>query len=141
GPWVPPAQAMKKYVWSETRVVGGRPFTGALPKPPSTTGPFQNIKGAGPLAALLGDADQPRPEHYADAAVIALRAPESDRSMAQLHPKITSSGGQFDIGALTDGDVVTAAPLPMAPLNEKAWIQFEYANPQIIHAFTLAIRN
>ena len=38
GPWVPPAQAMKKYVWSETRVEGGRPFTGALPKPPSATG-------------------------------------------------------------------------------------------------------
>ena len=46
GPWVPPAQAMKKLVWSETRVEGGRPFTGALPKPPSTTGPFQNIPRA-----------------------------------------------------------------------------------------------
>ncbi len=35
GPWVTPAQAMKKYVWSETRVEGGRPFSGVLPKPPS----------------------------------------------------------------------------------------------------------
>src|SRR5664279_5627244 len=43
GPWVPPAQAMKKFVWSETRVQGGQPFTGALAKPPSTTGQFQNI--------------------------------------------------------------------------------------------------
>ena len=43
GPWVTPAQAMKKFVWSETRVEGGRPFTGALPKPPTTTGPFQNV--------------------------------------------------------------------------------------------------
>jgi len=41
GPWVPPAQAMKKYVWSETRVEGGRPFGGALPKPPSATGAYQ----------------------------------------------------------------------------------------------------
>ena len=32
GPWVTPAQAMKKLVWSETRVEGGRPFTGALPE-------------------------------------------------------------------------------------------------------------
>ncbi len=32
GPWVTPAQAMKKYVWSETRVEGGRPFSGALPQ-------------------------------------------------------------------------------------------------------------
>ena len=46
-PWVPPAQAMKKLVWSETRVEGGEPFSGALPKPPSTTGPFQNIPRAG----------------------------------------------------------------------------------------------
>jgi hypothetical protein len=45
GPWVTPAQAMKKYVWSETRIEGGRPFTGALPKPPSTTGPYQNQGG------------------------------------------------------------------------------------------------
>jgi hypothetical protein len=31
GPWVPPDQAMKKYVWSETRIEGGHPFTGVLP--------------------------------------------------------------------------------------------------------------
>ena len=30
GPWVPPAQGMKKYVWSETVVEGGAPFTGKL---------------------------------------------------------------------------------------------------------------
>ena len=28
GPWVPGSQGMKKYVWSETRVEGGKPFTG-----------------------------------------------------------------------------------------------------------------
>ncbi|HEU4387827.1 MAG TPA: glycosyl hydrolase, partial [Blastocatellia bacterium] len=140
GPWVPPAQAMKKFVWSETRVEGGRPFTGRLPKPPSTTGPFQNIKGAGPLAALLGQEDQSRPEYYADSAVVAFRAPESDMPMGQLQPKITSSGGQFEIVALTDGDFATSAPLPKAPPGEKAWVQFEFANPQTIHAFTLAIR-
>ena len=26
GPWVKPEQGMKKYVWSETRVEGGKPF-------------------------------------------------------------------------------------------------------------------
>src|SRR5262245_44640434 len=45
GPWVPPSQAMKKFVWSETRVEGGRPFTGHLAKPPSATGAFQNLAG------------------------------------------------------------------------------------------------
>src|SRR5512139_3784578 len=47
GPWVTPVQAMKKYVWSETRVEGGRPFTGVLQKPPSATGPYQNLVGGG----------------------------------------------------------------------------------------------
>src|SRR5512147_1562165 len=42
GPWVPPAQAMKKYVWSETRVEGAKPFAGSLPKPPSAPGAYQN---------------------------------------------------------------------------------------------------
>ena len=27
GPWVPPTDAMKKYVWTETRVTGGQLFT------------------------------------------------------------------------------------------------------------------
>jgi hypothetical protein len=139
GPWVPPAQAMKKFVWSETRVEGGRPFTGSLPKPPTTTGPFQNIKGAGPLAALLGQEDEARPEYYADSAVVAFRAPESDLPMALLRPKITASGGQFNVASLADDDFVTSTPLPKAPLGEKAWIQFEFATPQTIHAFTLAI--
>ncbi len=140
GPWVPPAQAMKKFVWSETQVAGGVPFKGALPKPPSTTGPFQNIKGGGGLAALFGEPETPRPEYYADSAVIAFRAPDSERSFVQLQPKITSSGGQFDSGALTDGDFATAAPLPKAPMGENAWIQFEFARPQAIHALTMGIR-
>ena len=35
GPWVKPEQAMKKLVWSETRIEGGKPFAGVLPKPPN----------------------------------------------------------------------------------------------------------
>src|SRR5437764_8890506 len=43
GPWVPAKDGMKKYVWREIVVKGGQPFTGTLPKPPATTGPFRNI--------------------------------------------------------------------------------------------------
>jgi hypothetical protein len=141
GPWVQPSQAMKKFVWTETIVEGGRPFKGVLPKPPSTSGPFQNIAGAGRIAALLGQEEQQRPEYYADSAVVAFRLPETDVPFSQLNPKITSSGGTFDIAMLTDGDMMNASPLPVAPPNQKAWIQFEFAEPQTIHAFTLAVRN
>src|SRR5437899_12052158 len=34
GPWVPASEGMKKYVWSETFIEGGKPFTGTLAHPP-----------------------------------------------------------------------------------------------------------
>ncbi len=43
GPWVKPEQAMKKVVWSATRIQGGQPFHGKLPAPPRQTGPFGNL--------------------------------------------------------------------------------------------------
>src|SRR5438309_4005656 len=61
GPWVPGPQAMKKYVWSETAVEGGKPFTGKLAHPPTSTGPIQNLPIANPDA----------PQLYADSAVVA----------------------------------------------------------------------
>lgn len=35
GPWVKPEQAMKKLVWSERRLAGGKRFLGILPLPPA----------------------------------------------------------------------------------------------------------
>jgi hypothetical protein len=135
GPWVPPSQAMKKYVWSEIRITGGQPFSGKLPQPPSTTGSFQNISGFRRGFGIT--ADEPVPEFYADAAVIAFRIPENDLSMIDLQPEITSSGGQFDLRSLIDGDVAQSTLLPAAPAGEKSWIQFEFTDPVKIQAFTL----
>jgi hypothetical protein len=132
GPWVTPAQAMKKYVWSETRLEGGRPFSGVLPKPPTTTGPYQNL-GSG-RGALRGTAE---PEFYADSAVVAFRVPENDRTLAELGAKVTSSGGAFDLAALTDGDWAKTALLPAAPVDGTAWIQFEFPRSQSVRGLTL----
>ena len=65
GPWVPASQGMKKYVWSETVVEGGKPFSGKLPHPPSNTGGFQNMGVRDLLAAPQGA--PPPPSFYADA--------------------------------------------------------------------------
>lgn len=138
GPWVPPSQAMKKYVWSELRIKGGQPFSGVLPHPSSATGSFQNINirnsGSGNNARAF-------PEYYADAAVVAFRIPESDLSLAELKPKITSSGGHFDLSVLIDGDVMQSTLLPAASAGKKSWIQFEFAKPLLVKAITLAIGN
>jgi hypothetical protein len=136
GPWVTPAQAMKKFVWSETRLEGGKPFSGMLPKPPSTTGAFQNIS-SGRGFSFTGGEEQQEPEFYADAAVVAYRLPESDISIAALQPKVTSSGGHFTLKDLTDGDLATTTLLPFTKPGEKAWIQYEFSKPETIKALTI----
>jgi len=136
GPWVSPAHAMKKLVWSTTIIEGGHPYSGVLPKPSSSTGPFQNIprpEGFNPSGAPA----PALPEYYADSAVVAYRLPEGDVPMRDLQPKITSSAGQLDFAALSDGDLARTIVLPGASADGKAWIQFEFAQPQTIRAVTL----
>ena len=136
GPWVKPEQAMKKFVWSETRIKGDIPFKGILPKPPSTTGVFQNLEMKEAFS-LTGAQEVKPPEYYADAAVIAYRLPDSDVSLAILKPKVTSSGGKFNLDALTEGDLTTSTLLPYTKPGENAWIMFEFIQPQTMQALTI----
>src|SRR2546423_13929546 len=96
GPWVKPSHGMKKFVWSETLVQGGQPFTGKLGKPPSITGPYQDIPLFDFLAMISGENPPPPPEFYADTAVIAYRAAASDVPVSSLQAKVTSSSGPLD---------------------------------------------
>jgi hypothetical protein len=136
GPWVKPEQAMKKFVWSETRIEGGKPFSGFLPKPPSTTGPIQNL----PLRegfSLTGTKEEAPKQYYADAAVIAYKIPDNDESLASLKPVLTSSGGKFNINQLTDGDLLTTVLLPYTKPGENAWIQYGFSKPETFSSLTI----
>ena len=136
GPWVPPAQGMKKLVWSETRVDGGRPFHGMLTRPPDASGTFQNYSVQ---PENHDSAHAALPTFYTDSAVVAYRMPPDEKSQEELHPRITSSGGQVNAAALSDGDVEhVAVSLPYAEPGKEAWVQFEYARPQQVQAVTLA---
>jgi hypothetical protein len=135
GPWVPAAEAMKKYVWSETTVEGGKPFTGVLTHPPSNTGEFQNLPvsdGGGVFKWPSGT-----PQFYADSAVVAFKVPDSEASAILLQPKITTSGGAFDPALLSDGDLVKRVTISPAKDGEQPWIQFEYPKAQTIRALTI----
>jgi alpha-L-rhamnosidase len=140
GPWVPPAQAMKKMVWTETRIEGGRVFTGTLAQPSSAGGSFQNYR----LRRAAGTAESavPIPAFYADSAVIAYRLSSDDKTQPEMQPQITSSGGQVNAAALSDGDVnEVAVSLPAAAPGGESWIQFEYPQPQTVQSVTLATLN
>ena len=134
GPWVPARDGMKKYVWSETRVRGGQPFTGKLPQPSAVTGAFQNVPFHDALA--FGQ-EAKKPTFYEDAAVVAFRLPKSDLAFADLNPKITASGGQFNLKDLTDGDVAKTSLSPPTAVGENAWIQFAFDQPQTFKALTI----
>ena len=55
GPWVKPEDGLKKLVWSDTDLVGGRRYAGKLPSPPAPPGPFQALpKQAGPAGVIKG---------------------------------------------------------------------------------------
>ena len=139
GPWVPASQGMKKYVWSETPVEGGQPFTGTVAHPPSNTGAFQNL-GIEDMGAMMGPHFK-APQFYADSALVAYKVPASDIPFEDLHAKITSSGGNIDTALLSDGDLNKTTALPMAPEGEKAWIQYEFPQPQTIRALAIAVKD
>jgi hypothetical protein len=139
GPWVPASEGMKKYVWSETVVEGGKPFHGVLVHPPSNTGAFQNLSVRDALSAPAGS--KPVPQFYRDAAVVAYRRASSDVSLESLHPKMTASGGSPDFAMLADGDLEKTTGIPIPAVGEVSWIQYEFPEPQAIRAITFVTKD
>lgn len=131
GPWVEAKDAMKKLVWRISRAEGGKHLEIQLPEPFRTTGAFQNGAPAG-----RGQANT-KYEYYEDIATLAVKVPDSDKSMEQLDAKVTSSGGNFTIAQLTDGDIATSVMLP-ANGKENAWIMFEYPEAQTVRSITFS---
>lgn len=134
GPWVKPQDGMKKFVWKETRVKAGASNI-KLMAPAGTTGPFQNIA----IQPGFGETVDPSkaPVFYKDVAVVAYKVSAADRSLSDLAAVVTSSGGNFTLQQLTDGDVGTSVLLPRDSVTGSAWIQFAFPQPQTIKAITM----
>ena len=137
GPWVAPSEGMKKYVWSETIIDGGKPFTGKLAHPPANTGAFQDM----PIAAGGNREGRKIPQYYADSVVVAYRQPKTDVSLASLHPTITASGGSPDVAMLTDGDLTKTTGIAIPPPGKDAWIQYAFPKHVTIRSVTLVTKN
>jgi hypothetical protein len=141
GPWVKPEQAMKKLVWTETRVAGGSRFMGRLPLPPANGGPFQDVPVLRGLNSLGGPGPiESVPDLYVDVAVIAYPLTPEDRTMTELHPMVTSSAGTIDARLLWDGHFSRAIHLPYGKQGGAAWIQLDFGHPQIVKSMTLGLQ-
>lgn len=136
GPWVKPEDGMKKYVWSELEVEGGKPFQGKLPQPSDQTGKYQDahLEGGGISGGFIGEV----PSFYRDALVVAFRLPESEQDLQSLNPVITKSGGDFAHQLLLDGSIAEAGFLPPMEIGEDMWIQYAFGQPQTFRAFSVS---
>jgi hypothetical protein len=163
GPWVEPREAMKKYVWTETWIEGGRPFTGKLAQPSKVAGPFQNEPAAERSGKL--------PEFYSDARVFAYRVSDIVHNQVELDPLVTASalqaqavsvpqgktaaasdqskpvgpeevssgaGAPLDPAKLSDGDVANPVFLAETSNENPTWVRFEYRQPTTITGLTIA---
>lgn len=137
GPWVEPAEAMKKLVWSELLVKGGHQVR-ALPRPPAIVGPFQDVPWVNPMPG----GPTPREsvsEWYRDVAVIAYRSP-TDGETPREPPIVTSSAGSINASILWDGDFTKTVDLPLGERESPAWIKFDFRRQQTIQSMSLALK-
>jgi hypothetical protein len=126
---------MKKYVWSITTITGGATYNGKLNNPPSVTGKIQNAKQGG---GGFGGGAKKLPEFYADAAVVAFKQPAQEKTIQELNPIVTSSGGSFNLSDLTDGSIAKSAQIPFKSYEEDLWIQYTFNEPVTFKAFTVS---
>ncbi len=150
GPWVKPEEAMKKVVWSETIVEGGKTFSGVLAHPPTVSGKFQNMpmppENHFPTASNLPGAKptppppppKPEPTFYRDIKVIAYRLPEAEVSMADAHPQITTNASGAETALLADGNVASPISLTVPDGADHVWVQLEFSQPYRAQAITIA---
>lgn len=135
GPWVKPEDGLKKVVWAETRLQGGKRFTGKLPMPPVTTGPFLDMPDSDPLTAITGEHGFKAPELYSDIAVLAL----PDTAAADVLPAFSSGGKPISAAELADASLQTGVTLPRGPAEAPTTLVASYAKPQTIRSATIAI--
>jgi hypothetical protein len=124
-------------VWSKIIVEGGHPFDGKLPQPPANTGAFQDET----VHDALGSQGRQIPSYYADSVIVAYRLPQTDVSLASLHPTTSSSSGHPDYATLTDGNLNTTTSIPIPAKGKESWIQYAFPHPVTICAVTLVTQS
>ena len=137
GPWVKPENAMKKLTWRSVEVTGNpkakKPQAIPLPEPYTTVGKFQNAGGGSALQAAPSSVTP----WYQDVAVVAIRIPDAEKTLAQLGATVTASGGDFTVEMLSDGDLANGVVLPKNPSGQYAWIQYAFPEAVTVRALTL----
>jgi hypothetical protein len=132
GIWVAPEDAMKKYVWSETGVTGGKYLDLILAQPPAATGPFLGVKRSfsPPPSELHGDL-------YRDTLVVAFPTPSAELSGPK--PVFSTRSGPIDISSLRVGDLAATVTLPIPVGESSTYLDAAFDQPTTIAALVLGL--
>ena len=137
GPWVKPEDGLKKLVWSETRIPGGKPFGGRLAAPPTITGPFQTLtKPLGIDDVASGEKPPEPPRFYADIAVLAV--PVAAAPDAVPHATVLG-GAAIDPAALLDGDLMSGVAVPRGTPATPGTLTYTYDQPRTMRSATVYV--
>jgi hypothetical protein len=134
GPWVAPADAMKKLVWSETTLQGGKQFIGKVAPAPSATGPFQGVGFYDPIAAFGGEKPKVPPQATGDVIVLAYPIMPADMPA----PKVALlDGTALDGAALGDDRFDTNVSVPTKIYDGAGGIVLSYDRPVTVQSARL----
>ncbi len=138
GPWVPPEDGLKKLVWSETTIAGGKPFKGKLAAPPSTTGPFQSIGPSPSIEEMMGvpKTKEAAPQHYGDVRVLAIPV-SAAADLAPVAVKDAISGKALDGGKLADADFNTGVDIGRGDGKTNPLLVLDYGKPVTARSVSL----
>ena len=130
GPWVKPADAMKKVVWSETLVTGGGLAEVALAPLPDVAGPYQDLPRWG--------TDPSTGRYRQDWITIAVPATPAQQPLRPA--TVTASSLVDQPGHLTDGRYAHPVILPRDPDRpSSAWVEQCFATPVTVRAVTVGL--
>lgn len=130
GPWVAPRDGMKKYVWSETTLSGGREVTQRLSVLPTQTGGFQGLARGHGLPSAAVDT----PVAHGSGPVIAVRTSQDD---APLQATLTGPDGALD-SLSTNVDLAHSVTLPMPTAARPTALSADLGGIRKVASITLA---
>jgi hypothetical protein len=134
GPWVPEADGLKKLVWSEATLAGGKAIKGKLAPPPSVTGPFQSAaKGLSIEESMTGKKAAKSWKQYGDVAVLAY--PVATMASMPAPKAVDLAGKPVDLGILQDDNLETAIEFKRAGADP--FIALDYGSPQTIRSASI----
>ena len=137
GPWVKDEDAMKKLVWRQIEVEGGKPLNVKLPDGFDVTCQFQDFSYSydGVSQVFL------KKKFYKDIAVLGVKLCEADIDLASLNPDVTTSGCEVPGEELLErlnGDSVGNYAVLSPDKDGRCWVQYEFSEPQTVKSLVVS---